>query len=76
MISIPREEKMLMLQTEVEANYKLHNSWADSVCAYCNKYDIEEVDVVKYLSPFLIDVLKKEALKNKTVRLTENTLPF
>lgn len=76
MLSISLDEKMLALQNEVEDFYKVHHSWSDSICAYCDKYDIEEQDVVKYLSPFLLDVLKKEAIKNKTVKIKDKGLPF
>lgn len=74
-LSISNEEKMLAVQNEIEELYQLHDCWTDSIISYCVKYDLEEFEIVPFLSPFLINELRHEAVKNKTIR-TELELPF
>ncbi len=49
--------------------------YGESRIKHCVKYDLEEFEIVPFLSPFLINELRHEAVKNKTIR-TELELPF
>lgn len=60
-IGYKTEEIMLEIQNEVELNYKKSQSWIESLAEYCTKYDVEEHNIVKYLSPALVERIKSEA---------------
>ncbi len=60
-IGYKTEEIMLEIQNDVEAKYALTNSWIDALSEYCIQYDVEETQIVQYLSPVLIKNIKQEA---------------
>jgi hypothetical protein len=60
-IGYKTEEIMLEIQNDVEAKYVLTNSWIDALSEYCIQYDVEETQIVQYLSPVLIKNIKQEA---------------
>lgn len=74
-----REEIMSKLQNDIEELYKSHNSWLDSVVEYCEKFDLEEIEVTPYLSPVMIERIKEESLKLNMLKrggFSEASLPF
>ncbi len=67
-IGYKTEEIMLDIQNEVENNYKKCQSWIESLSEYCVKYDVEEQNIVKYLSPVLTERIKSEARKLNLIK--------
>lgn len=74
-----REEIMSKLQSDVEVLFIIHDSWLDSLVAYCEQYDLAESEVTPYLSPVMIERIKEESLKLNMLKrsnFSEASLPF
>lgn len=76
-LGFTREEIMSSLQQKVEDLYKNCDTWLEAVAEYCQEYDLEETEVIPYLSPVLLERLRSESVGLKRIK-TENiaTLPF
>lgn len=60
-IGYKTEEIMLEIQNDIEERFNKTNSWIDALSEYCVQYDVEETQIVQYLSPALISRIKDEA---------------
>lgn len=73
------EEKMSSLQKELESIRQHTETWLEAIVDYCQQYDLEETDVVPYLSPVIKERITEESRKRNLVKKTpgeEVTLPF
>lgn len=74
-----KEEKMLSLQKDLEVRRKHNDTWLEAIVEYCQEYDLEESDVIPFLSPVILDRINEES---KRLRLIKNSpgdsvsLPF
>lgn len=60
-IGYKTEEIMLEIQNDIELRYDKTKSWIDALTDYCIEFDVEENQIVKYLSPALLSKIKDEA---------------
>ncbi len=60
-IGYKTEEIMLEIQNDIELRYDKTKSWIDALTDYCIEFDVEENQIVKYLSPALLSRIKDEA---------------
>lgn len=76
-LGFTKEEIMSNLQHKVEELYRHSETWVEAIVEYCQEFDLDETDVIPYLSPIMLDRLKKEAVLLKRLKRTEEaTLPF
>lgn len=73
-----REEIMSNLQTQIEKIKQHNETWLESIVEYCQQFDLEETEVLQYLSPVLIDRIKKESLSLHLLKPNKDevSLPF
>lgn len=76
-LGFSREEIMSSLQHKVEEFYEHSETWLEAIAEYCQEFDLEESEVIPYLSPVLLERLRSESINLKRIK-TENiaTLPI
>jgi hypothetical protein len=49
-------------------------SWLDAILQYCRENDLEIEDIENLISEDIKDKIKNEEIKNKTIKIDENSL--
>lgn len=77
-LGFSKEEIMSNLQRELEVIRKSTDTWVEAIVDYCQKYDLEESDVIPYISPVILGRIKDEASTLNLIKKNkeEVSLPF
>lgn len=73
-IALTDVEKLMEVQTEICSLFDVHESWIEAATAYCEKYDLDEKELIPYLSQYLVDKITDEAIYNKTVKIKQDDI--
>ncbi len=74
-----REEIMSQLQNDIEELHRNSETWLEAIIEYCTKHDLEESEIIQYLSPVMIERIRSESQKRNLFKrppIDEVSLPF
>lgn len=73
-MKLTQEERILNFQNKIVERKVDSVTWVETISDYCIENQLDSEDAVKLISPWLKTQLTEEAIRLKTIRVSEDQL--